>query len=59
MKGATPKENQLEKPKNDPDKPKEQSSNASRENMHQTKMSWKIARMISADSESRSDKLTR
>ena len=59
MKGATLNEKQLEKNKNDPHKSKEQTSKASRENIHQTKKSWKRARMICEDSESRSHELTR
>jgi len=59
MKGATLKEKQLEKNKNDRDKSKEQTAKASRENIHETKKSWKRARMICEDSESRSHKLTR
>jgi len=59
MKGATPNEKQLEKNKNAPHKSKEQTNKASRENIHQTKKSWKRARMIGEDSESRSHELTR
>jgi len=59
MKGATPNEKQPEKNKNDPHKSKEQTAKASRENIHQTKKSWKRARMICEDSESRSPELTR
>jgi len=58
MKEATPNEKQLEKNKNDRHKSKEQTAKASRENIHQTKKSWKRARMIGKDSESRSPKLT-
>jgi len=59
MKGATPIEKRLEKNKNDPHKSKEQSAKASRENIHQTKKSWKRARMICEDSQSRSHELAR
>jgi len=59
MKEATPNEKQLEKNKNDPNKSKEQTAKASRENIHQTKKSWKRARMICEDSESRSHEPTR
>ena len=59
MKGATPNEKQLEKNKNDPHKSKEQTAKASRENIHQTAKSWKRARMIREDSQSRSHELTR
>jgi len=59
MKGATPKEKQLEKNKNDQHKSKEQTAKASRENIYQTKKSWKRARMMCEDSESRSHELTR
>ena len=59
MKGATPNEKQLEKDKNDPHKFKEQTAKASRENVHETKKSWKRARMICEDCESRSHELTR
>ena len=59
MKGATPNEKQLEKNKNDPHKSKEQTAKASRENIYQTKKSWKRARMICEDSESRSHEPTR
>jgi len=59
MKGATPNKKQLEKHKNDPHKSNEQTAKASRENIHQTKKSWKRARMICEDSESRSHELTR
>jgi len=59
MKGATQNEKQLEKNKNDPHKSKEQTTKASRENIHQTKKSWKRARMICEDSASRSHELTR
>jgi len=59
MKGTTPNEKQLEKNKNDPHKSKEQTAKARRENIHQTKKSWKRARMICEDSESRSHELTR
>jgi len=59
MKGATPNEKQLEKNKNDPHKSKEQTAKASRENIYQTKKSWKRARMISEDSKSRSHEPTR
>jgi len=59
MKGATPNEKRLEKNKHDPHKSKEQTAKASRENIHQTKKSWKKGRMISEDSESRSHELTR
>jgi len=61
MKGATPNEKQIEKNKNDPHKSKEQTAKleASRENIHQKKKSWKRARMICEDSESRSHELTR
>jgi len=59
MKGATPKEKQVEKNKNDRHKSKEQTAKASRENIHQMKRSWKRARMNSEDSESRSHELTR
>jgi len=59
MKGATPNEKQLEKNKNDPHKSKEQTPKPSRENIHQTRKSWKRARMICEDSESRSHELTR
>jgi len=55
MKGATPNEKQLEKNKNDPHQSKEQTAKASRENKHQTKKSWKRARMMCEDSEIRSD----
>jgi len=58
MKVATPNEKQREKNKNDPHKSKEQTAKASRENIHQTKKSWKRARMICEDSESRSHDLT-
>jgi len=58
MKEATPNEKQLEKNKNDRHKSKEQTAKASRENIHQTKKSWRRARMICKDSESRSPKLT-
>jgi len=59
MKGTTSNEKQLEKNKNDPHKSKEQTAKARRENMHQMKKSWKRARMICEDSESRSHELTR
>jgi len=59
MKGATPNKKQLEKNKNDPHKSKEQTAKASRENIHQTKKSWKRATMICEDAESRSHELTR
>jgi len=59
MKGATPNEKQLEKKKNDPQKSKEQTAKASRENIYQTKKCWKRARMICEDSVSRSHELTR
>jgi len=59
MKGATPNQKQLEKNKKDPHKSKEQTPKASRENIHQTKKSWKRERMICEDSDSRSHKLTR
>jgi len=59
MKGATQNENHLEKNMNDPHKSKEQTAKASRENIHQTKKSWKRARMICEESESRSHELTR
>jgi len=59
MKGATPNEKQLEKNKNNPHKSKEQTAKASRETIHQTKKSWKRARMICEDSESRFQELTR
>jgi len=59
MKEATPNEKQLEENKNDPHKFKEQTSKASRENIHQTKKSWKRARMICQDSQSRSHEPTR
>jgi len=59
MKGATPNEKQLEKNKNDPYKSKEQTAKASRENIHQTKKSWKRARMVSEDSKSKSYEPTR
>jgi len=59
MKGATSNEKKLEKNKNDLHKSKEQTAKASRENIHQTKKSWKTARMICEDSESRSHKLIR
>ena len=58
MKGATPNEKQLAKNKNDPHKSKEQTAKASRENIHQAKKSWKRARMICEDSESRFHELT-
>jgi len=54
MKGATPNEKQLEKNKNDPHKSKEQTAKGSRDNIHQTKKSWKRARMICEHYESRS-----
>jgi len=59
MKGATPNEKQLEKNKNDPHKSKEQTAKACRENIHQMKRSWKRARMICEDFESRSHEPTR
>jgi len=59
MKGATPNEKLLEKDKNDLHKSKEQTAKASRENIYQTRKSWKRARMICEDSESRSHELTR
>jgi len=59
MKGATLNEKQLEKNKNHPYKSKEQTAKASRENIYQTKKSWKRARMICEDSESRSHEPTR
>ena len=59
MIGATPNENQLGKNKNDPHKSKEQMAKARREIIHQTKKSWKRARMRCEDSESRSHDLTR
>jgi len=59
MKRATPNEKQPEKNKNDLHKSKEQTAKASRENIHQTKKSWKRARMICEDFESRSHELTR
>jgi len=59
MKGATTNEKQLEKNKNDPHKSKEQTAKASRENIYQTNKSWKRARMICEDSESRSHEPTR
>ena len=58
MKGATPYEKQLAKNKNDPHKSKDQTAKVSRENIHQTKESWKSARMICQDSESRSHEPT-
>jgi len=58
MKGATPKEKQLEKNKNDLHKSKDQTAKVSWENIYQIKKSWKRARMISQDSESRSHQLT-
>jgi len=59
MKGATRNEKQLERGRNYPYKSKEQTAKASRENIHQTKKSWKRARMICEDFESRSHELTR
>jgi len=59
MRGATLNEKLLEKNKNDLYKSKEQTAKGSRENIHQTKKSWKRARMICEDSESRSHELTR
>jgi len=59
MKGATPNEKQLENNKIDPHKSKEQTAKASTENIHQTKKSWKRARMICEDSESRFHEQTR
>jgi len=61
MKGATPNEKHLEKNKNDLHKSKEQTAKASRENIYQTKKSWKRARMICKleDSKSRSYEPTR
>ena len=56
MKGATQNQKQLEKNKNDPHKSKEQTAKASRENIYQTKKSWKRARMICEDTKSRSHK---
>ena len=56
MKGATPNEKQLEKNKNDPHMSKEQTAKASRENIHQAKKSWKRARIICEDSESRTSR---
>jgi len=53
MKGATPNEKQLEKNKNDLPKSKEQTAKASRENIYQTRKSWKRARMMCEGSESR------
>jgi len=58
MKGATPNEKRLEKNNNDPYKSKEQTAKASRENIHQTKKSWKRARIICKDSESTSHEPT-
>jgi len=58
MKGATPNEKHLEKNKNELQKPKEQTAKASRENIYQRKKSWKRARMICEDSQSRSHKPT-
>jgi len=59
MKKATPNEKQLLKTKNDLHKSKEQTAKGSRENIYQTKKSWKRARMICEDSESRSHEPTR
>jgi len=59
MKGATPNQKQPEKNNNDPHKSKEQIAKGSRENIYQTKKSWKRARMIREDSESRSHEPTR
>jgi len=59
MKEATPNERQLEKNKNNLHKSKQQTAKASRENIHETKKSWKRARLISEASESRSHELTR
>jgi len=59
MKGATPNQKQVEKNKNDLHKSKEQTGKPRRENIHQTKKSWKRARMICEDSQSRSHELTR
>jgi len=59
MKGATPNEKQLEKKKNDPHMSKEQTTKASRENIHQRKKRWKRARMICEDSKRRSHEPTR
>ena len=58
MKGATLNEKELEKNMNDVHKSKEQTAKASRENIHKRKKSWKRARMICEDSESRSHELT-
>jgi len=59
MKGATLNEKQPEMNKNDPDKSKEQTAKASRENIYQTKKTWERARMICQHSESRSHETTR
>jgi len=58
MKGSTLNQKQPEKNKNDPHKSKEQTAKARRENINQTKKSWKRARMFCKDSESRSHELT-
>jgi len=51
--------NELENNENDPHKSKEQISKARRENIFQTKKSWKRTRMICKDFKSRSRELTR
>jgi len=59
MKGATPNAKHLENSKHDPHKSKEQTAKASRENIYQMKKSWKRARMICEDFQSRSHQPTR
>jgi len=59
MKGATSNEKHLEKNKTALHKSKEQTAKASRENIHQTKKSWKRARMICEDCGSTYYELTR
>jgi len=59
MKGATANENPQEKNKHDPHKSKEQTAQASTENIYQMKKTWKRARMFCEDFESRCHKPTR
>ena len=59
MKGATPNAKYLEKSKHDLHKSKEQTAKASRENIYQMKKSWKRARMLCENFQSRSHQPTR
>jgi len=59
MKEATLNEKQPEKNQNDLHQSKEQTAKASRENMYNTKKSWKRATMICEDSKSKSYEPTR